>query len=256
VKVLIAGHGDLGERLRLRLQHADISATAFSRGARRGGLAADLYDHAAMRALAQVHDVVIFCAAPDARDEASYRRLYIDSLAPFLASSMRILFCASTAVYDVDNGAWCDEQHAINVNNLSFNGRVLVEAERRLRHGDLSLRLGGIYGPGRDYAVRQVRAGVPAQSQHWTNRIHIDDAASAIAHLLAIGATGCTNLVDNEPCTQADQYAFLRTLYDIAPVMDIDSRTSGKRVSNAQLRNCGFSFLYPTFRDGYSALKI
>jgi nucleoside-diphosphate-sugar epimerase len=256
LNVLIAGAGDLGSRVCRQLRGLSVNVTAFSRSGHDGFLAADLYDSAAMQELAAKHDVLIFCAAPSARDEVSYRKLYIESLAPFLAANLRIIFCASTAVYDVDNGDWCDERRAINFNQLAFNGRVLREAELGLRNTDLSLRLGGIYGPGRDYALRQVRAGAPAQANHWTNRVHIEDAASATIHLLKSGAKGCINLVDNEPCTQSDQYAFLRTLYGLGSVPDLINASSGKRVSNTLLRASGFEFRYPSYREGYAALKI
>src|SRR5690606_24005397 len=48
------------------------------------------------------------------------------------------------------------------------------------------VRLGGIYGPGRTRLIEQVRNGlhVPDQPVQYTNRIHRDDAAGLLAHLL------------------------------------------------------------------------
>ena len=67
----------------------------------------------------------------------------------------------------------------------AFNGRVLLEAERRLAplQGGSVLRLSGIYGPGRDAMLRRARAAAAPEAR-WSNRIHVDDAAAALSHLL------------------------------------------------------------------------
>jgi nucleoside-diphosphate-sugar epimerase len=255
MKVLIAGAGDLGQRVAMLLRGAAIEVTAFTRSGGPGLIQADLFDSQSMRALTAAHDVCVFCAAPKARDEASYRKLYVEGLQAVLLCD-RVVFCASTAVYDVDDGSHCDESHAINPAKLAFNGRILFEAESLLRASDLSLRLGGIYGPGRDFALRQVKAGVAAQSGLWTNRIHIEDAARALVHLLLTGAQGVFNIVDQQPCTQAEQYEFLRQLHGLDELAAIASMTSGKRVLNAKLLSTGFQYHFPSFREGYMALKI
>ena len=56
-----------------------------------------------------------------------------------------------------------------------------------------SLRLGGIYGPGRTRLIESVRSGRAAirpGAPRFGNRIHRDDAAGALAHLIDAGARG------------------------------------------------------------------
>ena len=73
-----------------------------------------------------------------------------------------------------------------------FSGEIMLSAERLLHGSQFSstvLRLGGIYGPGRTRLIDRVRGGEPvavADAPAYTNRIHRDDAAKAIAHLLAL----------------------------------------------------------------------
>ena len=50
-----------------------------------------------------------------------------------------------------------------------------------------ALRCSGIYGPGRGALLRKARGDQPG-ARRWTNRIHADDAASAISHLLDLDA--------------------------------------------------------------------
>ena len=79
------------------------------------------------------------------------------------------------------------------------------------------LRLGGIYGPGRTRLIDAVRAGratVRPGPPRWTNRIHRDDAARALQHLIARSLAGAPLDpvyigVDDEP---ADEAAVLRWL--------------------------------------------
>ena len=102
----------------------------------------------------------------------------------------RVLFVSSSAVYGEHGDAWVDEQTPPAP--PGFNGRVLLEAEGWLAAQPMPtvvLRLAGIYGPGRMQLVERIRAGearAPRDPPHWSNRIHADDAAGAIAHLLSL----------------------------------------------------------------------
>src|SRR6185369_11478108 len=117
------------------------------------------------------------CAAPEQRDEAAYRGLYLDGLRRLLdrVQTPRIIFVSSTAVFAQDAGEWVDEDSPATAD--AFNGRVLRAAEGELsaHHQGIVLRLSGIYGPGREAMLRRARTA-DAGRRHWTNRIHVDDA--------------------------------------------------------------------------------
>ncbi len=263
--VLIAGAGDLGARVAHVLRAQGILVTAMSRSGGEGRIKADLSSAADIAPLLRRAEIIIFTAAPGDRSEQAYRALFIDGLQNILRTrgAQPLLFCSSTAVYGENKGAWVDESTATVPS--AFNGRVLVEAENLLRPGDVSLRLGGIYGPRfsaaaganlvRDFARRQALSGVAPLAQHWTNRIHLADAASAIAFVLQLkNSPAKLNLVDNEPCTQQALYDSARIAAGLAPVPPVDAPVSGKRVANTRLRQLGFSCLYPSYREGYACL--
>ena len=69
-------------------------------------------------------------------------------------------------------------------------GQLLLEGEKQVAVAPFpstTIRLSGVYGPGRGRMIEIVRAGqarLPAHPPKWTNRIHRDDATGAIAHLL------------------------------------------------------------------------
>jgi nucleoside-diphosphate-sugar epimerase len=169
-------------------------------------------------------------------------------------------------VYDVDDGSVVDE--TTPATGASPTAEVILEAEALLharRPDGIVLRLGGIYGPGRERLITQVRDGEarlaePAGSSPHTNRIHRDDAAAAIVHLTTTSAP--TDVlyvgVDDEPSRLDDVLAFVADELGspVPPSAPPRGRQAGgdKRLSNARLRGTGFTFEYPTFREGYRAV--
>jgi nucleoside-diphosphate-sugar epimerase len=122
------------------------------------------------------------------------------------------------------------------------------------------LRLGGIYGPGRRRLIDEVRRGdatcVPGV---FTNRIHEDDAANAIAHVLGVAdPPAVVNVVDNDPAERCAVLAWLAARLGAPDPRRADAedrtRVDNKRVSNARLRALGWRPTYPTFREGYAAM--
>ena len=93
-----------------------------------------------------------------------------------------------------------------------FGGRRLLEGEALVAAAPFPgtvLRLGGIYGPGRRSLIERARSGA-AGGPAFTNRIHRDDAAGALAHLARLPAAApCYVGVDSEPATEAEVLAWL-----------------------------------------------
>ena len=258
--LLIAGAGDVGARLAARQAARGWEVVALRRrdrevaGARL--LRADLGSGEGLAQAPRRPDAVVFCAAPDARDEAAYRRLYLDGLRRLLdaVESPRLVFVSSTAVYAEDAGGWVTE--TTPASPPAFNGRVLLAAERELEAhaGGLVLRLSGLYGPGREALLRKARAG-EASRPHWTNRIHVDDAASALSHLLALAAPQRLYLGNDDlPALERDVQAWMREREGLAPADPVGGAVSGRRVANTRLRASGWAPAFPDFRAGYGDL--
>ncbi len=272
MSVLVAGCGDLGTEVALRLVAEGAEVLGLRRSAHLlppeiTGLAADL--HAPDLTVPAGVTRLVYTAAADERSEAAYRRAYVTGVRNVLAALARsgavlerALLVSSTAVYGVSDGSVVDERTPAEP--ATDTGRVLLEAERAFRcavPGGVVLRLAGIYGPGRTWLVEQVRGGtavVPSRPVH-TNRIHRDDAAAAAVHLLTRvpSPEGCYLGVDDEP---AELGAVLRHLaaalgLDDPPVGEAARRRGGdKRCGNARLRASGWAPRYPSYREGYDAV--
>lgn len=272
--VLLAGCGDLGTEAGLRFAAAGQRVIGWRRSPAKlpsaiEGAAADLGSPDLPPVPADTSAVVIAVAA-DSPTEEAYRAAYVRGVANVLdalkrdgVAPARILFVSSTAVYGDASGGWVDE--STTPAPSGFSGRVLMEAEEllhaRLAGTDstgISLRLGGIYGPGRTRLIDQVKSGsaVIPEDVRFTNRIHRDDAAAAIVHLATMEAAPAPAYVgvDNEPADLGTVLRFLAgelglpapTVGDAGP-----ARGGNKRCGNDLLRGTGFSFTFPTFREGY-----
>lgn len=278
-RVLIAGCGDLGLRV-ARLLGLENTANR-SWGLRRQPdlestkdipgftwIACDFTQPSTLRDLPKDITHVVYTAAPNARTEADYRAVYREGLEHLLnavasPALQRVLFVSSTAVYGDHGAQWIDEETPTAPK--SFNGRVLLETEQWLQSQSaqfetLSLRLSGIYGPGRSYLLDRLRTGqatAPATDSHWVNRIHIEDAAAAALHLMNLPKPQPIYLVtDSTPLPMRVLYDALAKLVggQVPPEGPAPVSIGSKRLSNARLRNSGFSFKWPDSRDGHAAL--
>jgi electron-transferring-flavoprotein dehydrogenase len=259
--VLIAGAGDLGSRLALRCAARGEEVIALRRRdvARVDGvrhLRVDLASGEGFSRLPRRPDALVFCAAPDQRTEAGYRALYVDGLRRLLDALevLRVIFVSSTAVYAEDAGEWVDEMTPARAD--TFNGQVLLEAERELvpHEGGMVLRLSGIYGPGREMMIRRAREG-RADRPRWTNRIHVEDAAAALQHLLELKAAEQVFLGNDDlPSLECDVQDWIRAREGLPAVAPATGPESGRRVSNARLRASGWIPDYVDYRAGYAEL--
>jgi nucleoside-diphosphate-sugar epimerase len=272
--ILLAGCGDLGTEAGLRFHALGHRVVGWRRSPAKlpaaiEGAAADLRASNLPRVPEDTTAVVIAVAA-DSPSEEAYRAAYLDGVRHVLdamerdgVEPERVLFVSSTAVYGDAGGGWVDENTPPAPGG--FSGRVLVEAEQLLQarfNGTAttatSLRLGGIYGPGRTRLIDQVRSGsaVIPEDVRYTNRIHRDDAAAAIVHLATMPAqpAGIYVGVDNHPADLGTVLRFLAAEMGLPepPVGDAGpARGGNKRCRNERLRSTGFDFTFPSFREGY-----
>jgi len=269
-RILIAGCGDLGERVaRLLLQRGD-EVYALRRhppeddhGIR--WLAADLTCTETLAALPSGIQQLVYLPASKTREPDAYRAVYLDGLRNVLgaldgASLKRVLFVSSSGVYGEHGDEWVDE--TTPPAPQGFNGQVLCEAEQWLAHQPIetvALRLAGLYGPGRLQLIHRLRAGqmrAPRVQRHWANRMHVEDAAAAIVHLRGLRDPQHVYVgVDDTPLPLDVLYDHLAALIGAPPVADGPGPAGigSKRLSNARLRASGFQLRWPDSREGYAA---
>ena len=99
-----------------------------------------------------------------------------------------------------------------------------------------------------------------AQPVRYTNRIHRDDCAGFLAHLLTQSSAklpllAVYNGVDDEPTPAHDVQAWLAQEMGVELSTNSghlpEAGTVGKRCSNARLRSTGYELRYPHYQAGY-----
>jgi len=243
------------------------------------GVQADLTEPDSLAAVPDA-DAVVFAASSGGRGAEAARSVYLEgqrgAIEHFASRDdppERYLYTSSTGVYGDHDGEWVDEGTALDpatekTEVLAAAERVATEEATAAGLDGTVARLAGLYGPGRYRLERYVTGPVTAGL---LNMVHRDDAAGAIAHLLQTddARDDVVLVVDDEPVekwTFADWLAAecgepeppKRTIEaalsddDVSPAARRRLR-SQKRCSNQRLRDLGYEFVYPTYREGYRA---
>lgn len=217
-------------------------------------------DEAGLRSLLQDQSIVLLSVgAPNAN---AYEETYLQTAKTLVAvlkdasSVQQVIYTGSYAVYGDRQGAWVDEAYPVAPANR--NGEILAETEQVLLSAASDalkvcvLRLGGIYGPGRELIKIFGRAAGttrPGKGEDAANWVHLEDIVGAIDFARERSLTGIYNLVGSVPVTTRELLKRVFAAHNLPNVLWDVSQTSTRpynaRVSNQKLREAGYQFLYP-----------
>ena len=268
--VLLVGCGDLGSAIGLRLAALGHDVLALRRRAELvpdalRGLSVDLTQETPVLTDLRA-DLLVVALTARPRTEAAYRETYVlglgralDALAATGHLPRRAVLVSSTAVHGSTDDPVL-ENETVAPEPADGPAQMLLEAEElfteRLPAATV-LRLSGLYGgSGRGTRlVDTVREGRVGDPHRWTNRIHREDAAAAVVHLLTRpGEPQRVYLgTDDEPAQLGEVAAYLADrLGAPSPPRADPARGHGKRLSNARLRATGWAPTRPSYREGYA----
>ncbi len=222
-------------------------------------------DADAVESLVRGQDTVVVSVAPtssQAADEDSYSTTYL-STAKNLVKALeqtptlkQVIYLSSCSVYGDRQGNWVDENSTILPQD--HRSQVLYETEQILMEASKEnqrvciLRLGGIYGPGREL-IRMYGglAGMilPGKGDRVINWTHRDDIVEAIEFARLKELEGIYNLVDDSQLTVKEQIERVCFQYNLPPVRWDNSSLSiqrkSLRVSNQKLKAAGYQLVHP-----------
>ena len=276
-RILLAGCGDLGTRLGLRLVDQGHEVIGLRRRVAElpdafetismdlsllGAPGRDRVD-AADRTDPRLDalDAVVITLTPDEPTRTGYERSYLHGLrglARVLESQPgRVILVSSTRVLAEDPTRVTTEDDPLAPG--SGPGEVLAAAESEAAElfDHLTIvRPAGIYGPGRTRLIDSVRRGQRFNHQRWTNRIHRDDLVRGLERL-ALGSEppDLVHAVDSLPAQMGEVAAFIADRLGV-PVPDHieDEKPGGKRIDGTRFRALVGELGYPTYRDGFSSM--
>lgn len=273
-KILIVGCGDLGTAIASYLSLYQVIGLRRSTQAlpySMQTIQADVTQPIALSGLENLNpSVVIYCVAADAQTDESYQAHYVAGLQNVLVTQgqnihlQHVFFVSSTRLYGQNSQAILDERTPAVPSD--FGGERLLEAENLLKDMRLksnhwqstSLRLSGIYGTGRLSLVNTAKDITKwPKNNHWSNRIHRDDAASFIAFLVEKvlkkqGIEDCYIVTDDMPTRQYEVLSWLANQQEVdTSSIQVPAVHGGKRLNNQRLRDTGFQLRYPDYQAGY-----
>jgi hypothetical protein len=122
-----------------------------------------------------------------------------------------------------------------------------------------TVRLSGLYGPGRTGILERVRAGrlaLGAGEEVWMNFCHLADAAAFVLAALARGAPGAVyHGSDAAPARRREVVGWIAERLGVAPArLDASPPGPDRRIRSEWTREVlGVSLAFPSFREGLAA---
>jgi nucleoside-diphosphate-sugar epimerase len=299
-KIFLIGAGYVGSELALRLVELGYQVTIAKRNVDTGvdsslkqvcrivrfDAALENVDQDALTIqLLQEANCVVYCVSADAFTPAAYELSYVHGLKNVLkilnteASpsfnnfGRRVVFVSSTGVYGQANGQRVDETSPTAPE--SFSGQAMLRAEQVLqawasenpmRRSGVAIRFSGIYGPGRTRMIAEILEKKPVTQLRWqqmTNRIHRNDCARAIIHVIGKAQVLPVYVAsDPSPTTFGELATWVASqrgqeppaIDNNAPRSAALERGGHKIVWSTALLADGFQFSVPSYREGYGPL--
>jgi len=186
------------------------------------------------------------------------------------ASWKQLVYLSTTGVFGESSQRWVDEQTPVSPTRLG--PRIAVAAEQwltqnlanRLGSGQsyCTVRLAGIYGPGRIPLAERLLRGQPlaVPRDGYLNLAHVNDIARMVHALLEKSLQHTTYLFsDGHPVLRETFYRHLAKLCGVPEPEFIEPdrrdpkarRATDKRISPARIvAETGFEFEFPDYRSG------
>lgn len=272
--ILIAGCGDIGCQLgeQLATHHSvyGLRRTPEAMPNNIQAIQADLTHK--LDTLPSHLDYVVYTPSAGKYKDSAYYNAYVLSLKNLITALQeqkikRLFLVSSTSVFAQNDGEMVDETS--ETDGHSFSAKRILEGEELALSSKLPvtiIRFGGIYGPNKTHLIDLVREGkAHCMEDVWSNRIHSDDCAGILQHLIEQDAQGkpLDNLylgVDSQPTLSCEVYEWLaeqlrvRDVEHMEPTENSRLMRSNKRLSNAKILATGYQFKHPNYQLGYGAI--
>lgn len=283
--VFIVGYGDIGKRVADRWMERGVKVRALVRRPIRVNEhmhprlelnRGDLDDPSSLPAEAMAGTRLYYFAPPPDSGETDTRLRHFIGALP--SPPEKLVLISTTGVYGDCGGEWVDETRAPNPG--SDRAKRRLDAEQRLGEyaaaNDVplvTLRVAGIYGPGR-LPEKRLREQTPlpaADDCGFTNRIHVDDLVEICVRAMAEPAlTGVFNVSDGNPGTMREYFDRLADTLGYArlPVLARESMSASnnsrmmtylsesRRMSNRKvLEEMGVALRYPDLESALTELR-
>ena len=258
-RTLLVGFGKLAARLapRLLADGGEVFAVRRSDGALPAGVTTIRADLAAPLAASLPAVDAMLVTLPPGDGETAYRTALTHLVGALPAAPARTVFVSSTGVFDGTTA-----EHTLTERDgptpRTPRARGLRDGERAAIElfDAVVVRPAGIYGPGREFLLRQVRGGVGVDHARRTNRIHEADLVRALDLLLRMGEPPkLVHAVDRAPAPLGEVTGFIARELGVDAPPDVPAAGPRGFVYDGALLHALLERLeYPTYREGYAEM--
>ena len=264
--ILFIGYGKTSQRAAKQLFEQGHQITTISRSPKSDGFASHLIQDIQQLDLSEIApiDAVYVLLSPSASTVEAYQQTFVDSIAPAALALKnhpvkKVIVVSSSRVYGENAGERIDDETCPQPGDAQ--GQVLLNMETLWQQAYPSqcviVRPTGIYGTSVARMIKLAEITKTYPKLHWSNRIHIEDLAAFLAHLLHVEQAEKSYICSNSqplPLHEIIQW-FQQQLALPALVLESDV-PSGKRIYASRMQAMGFELKHADcFRDYAEMLK-
>lgn len=259
--ILFIGYGKTSRRIAKPLFQQGHQITTISRSAKQEDFGQHLQQDVNSLDLSKIDpvDAVYILLAPADSSVAGYRNVFLDAV-PVMVQALqqhpvqRIIVVSSTRVYGQQQGEQIDDHTASEP--ADEKGKILLEMERAWQQAfpmhTIIVRPSGIYGISVNRMLHLAQCTISYPNIHWSNRIHIDDLAAFLVHLLHVEQPApsyiCSN---NQPIELHEIIRWFQKQLNL-PQLILESQVqTGKKIYARRMLESGFSLQHDQFFKDY-----
>ena len=259
--ILFIGYGKTSWRVAKQLFEQGHQITTISQSAKMDEYATHLVQDVHQLNLAHISpiDWVYVLLSPNESTPEAYQRVYVDSVQPISNALkqhpvQKVVVVSSTRVYGENHGERIDDEAEMKPNDEQ--GRLLLKMEQLWQQAypsaNIIIRPTGIYGTSVARMLKLAEKTKTYPNRHWSNRIHIDDLASFLAHLLHVEHAEKSYIVsNNQPSLLHETIQWFQRQLNLPELVLQSDEYSGKRIYATRMAEMGFQLQHKDCFEDY-----
>jgi nucleoside-diphosphate-sugar epimerase len=262
--ILFIGYGKTSQRVAKQLFQQGHQITTISRSAKPQDFATHLMQdihQLDLSPLAPV-DVVYVLLSPDSSDVQGYKQTYVDAIPAMLDALknhpvQKVIVVSSTRVYGEQAGQCIDDDS--EPKPVDAQGEILRQMELLWQAGypeqSIIIRPTGIYGASVARMIKLAQQTKTYPKIHYSNRIHIEDLARFLAHLIHVEHPKKSYIVtNNQPIPLHEVIQWFQQQLGLPELALESEQLSGKQIYASNMQQLDFELQHPDCFEDYSAL--
>ncbi len=250
MNILFIGYGKTSKRIAKQLFMLGHQITTISKTLKSDDFAQHLTQdvHQIDLAYIQPIDWVYILLSPSESTAEAYQQTYVDTVEPIVNALKnhpikKIIVLSSTRVYGENAGQRIDDDTTPHPSDEQ--GKLLLKMEQLWQQAypeqTIMIRPTGIYGTSISRMVKLAENTKTYPNIHWSNRIHIDDLASFLVHLLHVEHPEksyiCSN---NQPMALHETILWFQRKLGLSELILQSFEEKGKRIFASRMVESGF----------------